>query len=120
MSLDQLAADTAKKFSEIYGREPRWIAAAPGRVNIIGEHTDYNDGYVLPMAIECYTVLAADRPTASSSSSSSSISLYDTRLNETALIPIGQPMTRGEPKWSNYVRGVIAGFQRRGEKIPPL
>ena len=119
MSLDQLAADTANRFSETYGRKPRWIAAAPGRVNIIGEHTDYNDGYVLPMAIECYTVLAADRA-AASASSPPSISLHDTRLNETALIPIGQPMARGEPKWSNYVRGVIAGFQRRGEKIPPL
>ena len=42
-----------------YGRPPRWIAAAPGRVNVIGEHTDYNDGFVLPMAIERYTVIAA-------------------------------------------------------------
>ena len=48
------------QFEEIYGRPPRWIVAAPGRVNVIGEHTDYNDGFVLPMAIERYTVMAAD------------------------------------------------------------
>ena len=45
---------------QAYGRAPRWIAAAPGGVNVIGEHTDYNDGFVLPMAIERYTVIAAD------------------------------------------------------------
>ncbi len=42
-----------------YGRPPHWLAAAPGRVNVIGEHTDYNDGFVLPMAIDRYTVVAA-------------------------------------------------------------
>ena len=61
--LAQLADETAKKFQQHYGRAPKWIAAAPGRVNIIGEHTDYNDGFVFPMAIERYTVIAADRPT---------------------------------------------------------
>ena len=50
----------AARFAKTYGRPPRWIAAAPGRVNVIGEHTDYNDGFVLPMAIERYTVMAAD------------------------------------------------------------
>ncbi len=40
---------------------PRWIVAAPGRVNVIGEHTDYNDGFVLPMAIDRYAVMAADK-----------------------------------------------------------
>ena len=55
-----------QQFTKIYGRAPRWIVAAPGRVNVIGEHTDYNDGFVLPMAIERYAVMAADRrrPTA--------------------------------------------------------
>jgi len=39
-----------RRFQQRFGRVPRWIAAGPGRVNIIGEHTDYNDGFVLPMA----------------------------------------------------------------------
>ena len=40
--------------------QPNDLVAAPGRVNLIGEHTDYNDGFVLPMAIDRYTVIAAD------------------------------------------------------------
>ena len=60
--LQDLASFVAAEFQKSYGRPPRWIAAAPGRVNVIGEHTDYNDGFVLPMAIEFYSVMAADRP----------------------------------------------------------
>ncbi|MEU8569619.1 galactokinase [Streptomyces pathocidini] len=52
--LDQLA-DT---FRELYGREPDGVWAAPGRINLIGEHTDYNDGFVLPLALP-HTALAA-------------------------------------------------------------
>ena len=47
-------------FESKFKRQARWIAAAPGRVNLIGEHTDYNGGFVFPMAIERSTVLAAD------------------------------------------------------------
>jgi len=115
MELPELAARVAEQFAKIYGRAPRWIVAAPGRVNVIGEHTDYNDGLVLPMAIERYTVIAADFP-----SSSSSFSVFDTLFNETAKIEVSKPVARGEPKWSNYIRGVIAGFQRRGKKVPAL
>ena len=59
MTLNELGRCTAEQFAQAYGRPPRWIAAAPGRVNVIGEHTDYNDGFVLPMAIDRYTVIAA-------------------------------------------------------------
>ena len=62
MTLKELTAHVSQQFAKAHGRPPRWIVAAPGRVNLIGEHTDYNDGFVLPMAIERYTVIAADRP----------------------------------------------------------
>jgi galactokinase len=67
------------------------------------------------MAIERYAVMAAD-----SSSSSSSFSIYDTHFKESATIDISAPVTKGQPKWSNYIRGVLAGFQNRGQKIPAL
>lgn len=115
MTLKELSSHVAAEFQKTYARPPRWIAAAPGRVNVIGEHTDYNDGFVLPMAIERYTVMAAD-----SSSSSCSSSILDLHFKETAAIDVSAPVTKGQPKWSNYIRGVMAGFQQRGVKIPAL
>ena len=48
-----------QKFEETFGGPPTFIASAPGRVNLIGEHTDYNDGYVFPVAIDKYINIAA-------------------------------------------------------------
>jgi galactokinase len=104
------------EFENIYGRPPRWIVAAPGRVNVIGEHTDYNDGFVLPMAIERYTVMAADI----SQSTTPRIYIHDSRAGDTAQIDVSKPVVKGNPRWSNYVRGVVAGFQNRGVRIPSL
>ena len=104
------------EFESIYGRPPRWIVAAPGRVNVIGEHTDYNDGFVLPMAIERYTVMAADI----SQSSAPRILIHDSRARDTAQIDVSKPIAKADPRWSNYIRGVAAGFQNRGVKIPAL
>jgi len=115
MSLKELAIHVAVEFQKNYGRPPRWMVAAPGRVNVIGEHTDYNDGFVLPMAIERYAVMAADAAT-----TPGKISIYDAQFKETATIDISAPVTKGRPKWSNYIRGVLAGFQNRGQKIPAL
>jgi galactokinase len=107
--LQKLASDTANLFSKTYGRPPRWIVAAPGRVNLIGEHTDYNDGFVLPTAIERYAVMAADRP----ADGRNVIQIRDTTGVEPAVIDLSAPLKPGSPKWSNYPRGVVAGFVRR-------
>src|SRR5215471_12784380 len=102
MTLTDLSNQTAQQFAKTFGRDPRWIAAAPARVNVIGEHTDYNDGFVLPMAIERYTVMAAD-----TALSSRTISVYDIHFKEAASIDVSTPVTKGLPKWSNYIRGVV-------------
>ena len=115
MILTDLAARVAGQFKTTYGRPPRWIVAAPGRVNVIGEHTDYNDGFVLPMAIERYAVMAAD-----TAASAGTIFIQDTHFKEQAQIDVSKPVVKGLPKWSNYIRGVLAGFQQRGQKIPGL
>src|SRR5580698_9236748 len=101
MTLKELSAHVAAEFQKHYGRAPRWIVAAPGRVNVIGEHTDYNDGFVLPMAIERYAVMAAD-----TAGSPEKTSVYDAHFKESATIDVFAPVTKGQPKWSNYIRGV--------------
>src|SRR5664279_2413055 len=110
MNLKELTAHVTAEFQTHYGRPPRWIVAAPGRVNVIGEHTDYNDGFVLPMAIEHYAVMAADRP----ADGGSVIQIRDVSGVEPVLVDVAAPITPGLPKWGNYPRGVIAGFLAKG------
>jgi galactokinase len=110
MNLKQLAAQVAAEFQKHYDRPPRWIVAAPGRVNVIGEHTDYNDGFALPMAIERYAVMAADK----SGDGKSMIQIYDTSGAEAVLVDLSAPVKPGAPEWGNYPRGVVAGFLARG------
>ena len=110
MNLKELTAFIAAEFEKTYGRAPRFIAAAPGRVNVIGEHTDYNDGFVLPMAIEFYTIMAADKRI----DGADSVTLRSTSQPDTATIDLATPIKPATPKWGNYPRGVFAGFQARG------
>ena len=107
---------TGLAFQDRFGGPPQGLFRAPGRVNLIGEHTDYNDGFVLPMAIDRAVYLAAsprrDRQVRL---------LAHTLERETAFALDGlQPGV--EERWSNYVRGVLAVLDRtlvaRGQ--PPL
>ncbi len=111
MTLKELAQQTADQFKQTFGRPPRWIAAAPGRVNIIGEHTDYNDGFVFPMAIERYTVVAADRP----ARDTKLVQLHSSHGDKPVTVDLTKPV-KPFPKgtWANYPAGVIAGFLARG------
>jgi galactokinase len=115
MNLNDLAAYVAGKFKENYGRVPRWMAAAPGRVNVIGEHTDYNEGFVFPMAIDHYTVIAA----APALNGASEIQLRSTAEKTPARINLVEPLKpENKGAWSNYPLGVVAGFLARKIQIP--
>ncbi len=108
MTLQEITSHISEQFQKTYGQPPKWIAAAPGRVNVIGEHTDYNDGFVLPMAIERYTVIAA------APSGSKQIQLRSTADNHPATIDLAKPMKPfSKGTWANYPAGVVAGFIAR-------
>lgn len=111
MNLSELSKLATDQFQRRFQRGPEWIVAAPGRVNIIGEHTDYNDGYVMPMAIERWTVLAA------APGAEQCAHVFSEAMEESAAIDLSKAVAPGLPKWANYVRGVIAGFQRLGKPI---
>ncbi|MEO5766841.1 MAG: galactokinase [Polyangia bacterium] len=119
---------TARRaFADQFAGKPVWIAVAPGRVNLIGEHTDYNGGFVLPMAIDRYAVIAA-APAAkaqqvgegNASGGSTRVRVYSAALETLVEVPLDLPITPGDPSWANYVRGVITGFQGRGLEVPGL
>ena len=100
-------------FMRHYGRAPRWIASAPGRLNLIGEHTDYNDGLVLPMAIECRTAIAA------APNGSARVTLRSEAASETGVIELSEPLRPdGARGWINYPKGVLAGFVAAGLRPP--
>ena len=101
-------------FAEAFGGAPDCIARAPGRVNLIGEHTDYNDGFVLPAAIGACTLVAAraraDRQVnIVAGDFGNAVSSF--ALDEPILAASGQP-------WSNYPRGMIAAMQADGTVLP--
>ena len=110
-SLPALIERTRERFAQEAG-PPKWTVAAPGRVNLIGEHTDYNDGFVLPMAIERYTVIAAGRP--ANPLASGEARVFSTGVNEWATVKTEPPMPQLDSSWANYVQGVLAGCAERG------
>lgn len=89
-------------FQQFYGESPALVAHAPGRVNLIGEHTDYNEGFVFPAAINFGTWVAAAKR--SDDVINVTAMDYDNQQNEFALTDIKYDENQG---WANYVRGVV-------------
>ena len=99
------------KFCEVYGVSPETVVRAPGRVNLIGEHTDYNDGYVLPIAIDRDILITA------APSDESAVCLYSLNFDRVSVFSLGNIARDRVNKWSNYTRGVVQMLQRSGRKI---
>ncbi len=100
-------------FAEQFGREPTLLVRSPGRVNLIGEHTDYNLGYVLPAAIDRYTKLAA------APRSDDKLNVYSETMGEGVEIDLNGTLgLLGETShWANYVRGT-AWWMREQQFAP--
>lgn len=114
--LEAQVAAVEQDFRTHYGCPPRWIAVAPGRVNLIGEHVDYNDGYVLPMAIGLYTVIAA----APAIKSPLVHSVYSETLRAYSQFPVHCPATSDLPAWAKYLAGVSSLIVQRGHALCSL
>ena len=103
--------EIAQEFRRRFGREPEWLIAAPGRVNLIGEHTDYNDGFVLPMAIERHTLIAAARRVDAQPPTINACSL---NLDEEDAFAVALGRLESSGQWTDYIKGVLAEFLERG------
>ncbi|MEO0998941.1 MAG: galactokinase family protein, partial [Pseudomonadota bacterium] len=99
----------ARGFREHYGREPAWVSVAPGRVNLIGEHTDYTGGFAMPFAIGRAVAIAADRASASGLTRAATA-----RDGSAASIDLAADPLPRTGDWSDYLRGVIQGHRDAG------
>ncbi|WGE32954.1 galactokinase [Actinobacillus genomosp. 1] len=100
---------STQKFAEHYGYSAAQTVFAPGRVNIIGEHTDYNDGFVMPCAINYGMAVSFSKR------EDSVWRVYAIDINEQDEFDLNRPIEPSEHKWANYVRGVVKYIQ---EKCP--
>lgn len=108
--MSELINSVKASFSQVLGYAASHIIQAPGRVNLIGEHTDYNDGFVLPCAIDYQTVVAA----AKRNDSIVRVVAVDYE-NQTDEFDITQEITFVKDKmWANYIRGVVKCLLARG------
>jgi galactokinase len=100
-------------FVQTYGVAPTHLLRAPGRVNLIGEHTDYNNGFVLPCAIDRDTVVAA-RLTGDGmlTSVAADFGMAIDRM------PLGSGFAPATAEWANYVRGMAVALAEDGVMIP--
>jgi len=109
MSLDK--TDLAARFHERFGQPPRWVVRAPGRVNLIGEHTDYNDGFVMPMAID-RAVWIALRPRADRR-----VSVFSVDYSEQREFSLDELKANDQGGWIEYLRGTAWSLQDAGMKL---
>ena len=104
---------TAQAFEDQFGYKPDTIVQAPGRVNLIGEHTDYNDGFVLPCAINYETVISCHKR------SDNLVRVIAVDYNNEQDQFLLNPSIEKHPnyQWANYVRGVIQYIVKYSEDI---
>ncbi len=112
--LHALTTATRLCFQRLYDADPQLLVAAPGRVNLIGEHTDYNDGFVLPVAIDRHVVLAA------SPRRDRYVQLYAADFDQACTFSLDDIEHDSGTRWSNYERGVAWALQEAGYELPGL
>lgn len=105
---DVVIQKTSAFFQEKFGSTPEKVVLSPGRINIIGEHIDYNDGYVLPAAIDKIICFAFSK----NNSNESNIIALD--LNEEMVVDLTAKVTLSEVVWTNYLLGVVKQLQDNG------
>lgn len=95
-------------FFRIYGERPEVVASAPGRINIMGEHTDYTKGFVLPAAIHLRNYFLASKR------KDRKICLWAENFQERTSFSLGNLASLEKTSWTNYVRGIFGVLERTG------
>jgi galactokinase len=101
-----------ERFLQFAGREPR-LSFAPGRINLIGEHTDYTDGFVLPVSLAMGTWIAA------AARGDTTLRMFSENQNELAMIDLDAELAPRR-HWSDYIAGVAWALRRLGIELPGI
>ena len=104
----KLIQHTTKHFEKLFQKPAKYIFLSPGRINIIGEHVDYNDGFVLPAAINKYICFAI------SENKNSECVLVAKDLNDVYTFDINDPLQPIDKMWANYILGVLHQLKEKG------
>jgi galactokinase len=110
---DAIHERVVSKFSDLFG-EIELITQSPGRINLLGEHVDYNDGFVMPAGINfsTYFCLSKSRDTLSR--------IYSLKYNEWIEVDLLTPQRVDRPVWANFLLGVLRQLLDRGYKVNPF
>ncbi len=103
--------DIVARFTARFGQSPRWVIRAPGRVNLIGEHTDYNDGFVMPMAIDRAAWIAL-RPR-----DDRRVAVFSVDYNESREFSFDELRTNENAGWIEYLKGTAWSLQDSGLRL---
>ena len=109
MKKNEISKSIADKFRNIYDARPL-VIRSPGRVNIIGEHTDYNEGYVLPAAIDKAIYIAISKR------DDELIRLFSAEFNDVFEGKLST-VEKSEKHWANYILGIVNQLQIRGHEL---
>lgn len=110
----QLIARAQDGFQAAFGSAPSQVYRAPGRVNLIGEHVDYNEGFVLPCAIDRETIVAL-APSPDAAIEAVALDMDGARDS----FSLEGSITRSEGEWQNHIRGVAHFLRQRGVDLKP-
>lgn len=111
--MDALTQEIRNRYTELFNAEPL-LVRSPGRINLIGEHTDYNDGFVMPAAIDKEIVFAIGL------SGTSDSQIYAKDFDQHISVDIKNPAKVNKPGWANYLLGVLFQIQQHGHSVQPF
>ncbi|CAM5532197.1 Galactokinase OS=Streptomyces tendae OX=1932 GN=galK PE=3 SV=1 [Streptomyces tendae] len=109
---EAVAGTVGERFRELYGAEPEGVWAAPGRVNLIGEHTDYNDGFVMPFALPHQAVAAVSRR------EDGVLRLHSADIDADPVeLRVADLAPGSDKSWTAYPSGVVWALREAGHEL---
>lgn len=109
--MDQLIEDVTSEFNQRFAHANPLVIQSPGRVNLIGEHTDYNEGFVLPAAINRVAIMAL------ASNGSSQVNTYSADLRKNHSFDLKKPLVKSDEGWPNYIMGAVDQLIKAGYDV---